>query len=222
MNKFLSFFIFLILFLFGCERASDFNGINNQQINFSKNSPNLTDIDTISRSLINLDNKNALKKDLQNLYDSSWVKQLRVKTTHPETVKIDVKEYQPIAVLNEEFYLTQDGNLINPGKVNIKLEIVSLKGPSQEKENLLKVSHQVQYQLNRLSKRISIIQLSSDDTLRITTNDELVIVMNFRNFRDQLDRLEKFISFELISGKIDFIKQMDLRYKKGISVYFLS
>ena len=222
MNKFLSFFIFLILFLFGCERASDFNGIYNQQINFSKNSPNLTDIDTISRSLINLDNKNALKKDLQNLYDSSWVKQLRVKTTHPETVKIDVKEYQPIAVLNEEFYLTQDGNLINPGKVNIKLEIVSLKGPSQEKENLLKVSHQVQSQLNRLSKRISIIQLSSDDTLRITTNDELVIVMNFRNFRDQLDRLEKFISFELISGKIDFIKQMDLRYKKGISVYFLS
>ena len=222
MNKFLSFFIFLILFLFGCERASDFNGIYNQQINFSKNSPNLTDIDTISRSLINLDNKNALKKDLQNLYDSSWVKQVRVKTTHPETVKIDVKEYQPIAVLNEEFYLTQDGNLINPGKVNIKLEIVSLKGPSQEKENLLKVSHQVQSQLNRLSKRISIIQLSSDGTLRITTNDELVIVMNFRNFRDQLDRLEEFISFELISGKIDFIKQMDLRYKKGISVYFLS
>ena len=173
-------------------------------------------------ALINLDNKNALKKDLQNLYDSSWVKQVRVKTTHPETVKIDVKEYQPIAVLNEEFYLTQDGNLINPGKVNIKLEIVSLKGPSQEKENLLKVSHQVQSQLNRLSKRISIIQLSSDDTLRITTNDELVIVMNFRNFRDQLDRLEEFISFELISGKIDLIKQMDLRYKKGISVYFLS
>ena len=222
MNKFLSFFIFLILFLFGCERASDFNGIYNQQINFSKNSPNLTDIDTISRSLINLDNKNALKKDLQNLYDSSWVKQVRVKTAHPETVKIDVKEYQPIAVLNEEFYLTQDGNLINPGKVNIKLEIVSLKGPSQEKENLLKASHQVQSQLNRLSKRISIIQLSSDDTLRITTNDELVIVMNFRNFRDQLDRLEEFISFELISGKIDFIKQMDLRYRKGISVYFLS
>ena len=222
MNKFLSFIIFTILFLFGCERASDFNGIYNQQINFSKNSPNLTDIDTISRSLINLDNKNALKKDLQNLYDSSWVKQVRVKTTHPETVKIDVKEYQPIAVLNEEFYLTQDGNLINPGKVNIKLEIVSLKGPSQEKENLLKVSHQVQSQLNRLSKRISIIQLSSDDTLRITTNDELVIVMNFRNFRDQLDRLEEFISFELISGKIDLIKQMDLRYKKGISVYFLS
>ena len=77
-----------------------------------------------------------------------------MKTTHPETVKIDVKEYQPIAVLNEEFYLTQDGNLINPGKVNIKLEIVSLKGPSQEKENLLKVSHQVQSQLNRLSKKI--------------------------------------------------------------------
>ena len=222
MNKFLSFFIFPILFLFGCERASDFSGIYNQQINFSKNSPNLTDIDTISRSLINLDNKNALKKDLQNLYDSSWVKQVRVKTAHPETVKIDVKEYQPKAVLNEEFYLTQDGNLINPGKVNIKLEIVSLKGPSQEKENLLKVSHQVQSQLNRLSKRISIIQLSSDDTLRITTNDELVIVMNFRNFRDQLDRLEEFISFELISGKIDLIKQMDLRYKKGISVYFLS
>ena len=47
-------------------------------------------------------------------------KQVRVKTTHPETVKIDVKEYQPIAVLNEEFYLTQDGNLINPGKVNIE------------------------------------------------------------------------------------------------------
>ena len=76
--------------------------------------------------------------------------------------------------------------------------------------------------MNRLNKSIRSIELEEDDSLRITTDDQLVIVMNLRNFRDQLKRLEDFISFELISGKIELIKKMDLRYKKGLSISYLS
>ena len=161
-------------------------------------------------------------KQTQNTNENSWVKQLRIKSTNLENLKIDIKEYQPIAILNEDSFLTQDGHQINPKEVNLSLELVSLSCPEKKEKQLLEVNHHIQSQMNRLNKTVSSIELKEDDSLRITTNDQLVIVMNLRNFRDQLERLEDFISFELISGKINLIKQMDLRYKKGISISYLS
>ena len=221
MNKLFSSFVFSTLFILGCEESAQIK-INDQKITFSKNSPNLTEKTSISNSLINLDDKNLLKEDLQKLYENSWVKQLRIKSTNLENIKIDIKEYQPIAILNEDSFLTQDGHQINPKEVNLSLELVSLSCPEKKEKQLLEVNHLIQSQMNRLNKTVSSIELKEDDSLRITTNDQLVIVMNLRNFRDQLERLEDFISFELISGKINLIKQMDLRYKKGISISYLS
>ena len=221
MNKLFSSLVFSTLFILGCEESAQIK-INDQKITFSKNSPNLTGKTSISNSLINLDDKILLKEDLQKLYENSWVKQLRIKSTNLENIKIDIKEYQPIAILNEDSFLTQDGHQINPKEVNLSLELVSLSCPEKKEKQLLEVNHHIQSQMNRLNKTVSSIELKEDDSLRITTNDQLVIVMNLRNFRDQLERLEDFISFELISGKINLIKQMDLRYKKGISISYLS
>jgi len=211
-----------ILILLGCEKGSNINVNNEQIITFSKNSPNLTELTSISKSLKNLDNKLLLKEDVQKLYEVSWVKQLRIKSNNLETIKIDIKEHQPIAILNKNTFLTQDGHKIKPKKVNLKLDLVSINGPVKTESDLLEVNHHMQSQMNRLNKSIRSIELGEDDSLRITTDDQLVIVMNLRNFRDQLKRLEDFISFELISGKIDLIKKMDLRYKKGLSISYLS
>ena len=90
------------------------------------------------------------------------------------------------AVLNEDSFLTQDGHQINPKEVNLSLELVSLSCPEKKEKQLLEVNHLIQSQMNRLNKTVSSIELKEDDSLRITTNDQLVIVMNIRNFRDQL------------------------------------
>ena len=99
MNKLFSSLVFSTLFILGCEESAQIK-INDQKITFSKNSPNLTEKTFISNSLMNLDDKVLLKEDLQKLYENSWVKQLRIKSTNLENIKIDIKEYQPIAILN--------------------------------------------------------------------------------------------------------------------------
>ena len=218
MNKLFSSLVFSTLFILGCEESAQIK-INDQKITFSKNSPNLTEKTSISNSLINLDDKNLLKEDLQKLYENSWVKQLRIKSTNLENIKIDIKEYQPIAILNEDSFLTQDGHQINPKEVNLSLELVSLSCPEKKEKQLLEVNHLIQSQMNRLNKTVSSIELKEDDSLRITTNDQLVIVMNLRNFRDQLERLEDFISFELNSGKRNHIRYMDFRYNNAVAIY---
>ena len=64
------------------------------------------------------------------------------------------------------------------------------------------------------------MDLSPLGYIKATTTKGVILVFNVKDFRDQLERLENFISFELISGRLDEIKNLDLRYKNGISVFY--
>ena len=42
------------------------------------------------------------------------------------------------------------------------------------------------------------------------------LIFDQENFRDQLERLESFISFELVSGRKNYIQTVDFRYMNGM------
>ena len=64
------------------------------------------------------------------------------------------------------------------------------------------------------------MKINSEGYIKATSITGVSFVFSEKDFRDQLERLEDFISFELISGRLNHIKNMDLRYKNGISVLF--
>ena len=72
--------------------------------------------------------------------------------------------------------------------------------------------------LNRYGENLAEVKINSEGTIKATSVRSVSLVFNEKNFRDQLERLEDFISFELISGRLNHIKNMDFRYKNGISV----
>jgi len=206
---------------------SGFNEIQNiktieKNFIFFNDSPSLSDKSLITDSLNNLIEQRDLNENIKDLYKDSWVMKIQLKTPIRNKFNVNIKEHQPIAFIEDGSYLTQSGHLIYPKSVGLTLDIIRIEGASGKENELIRLNQDIQKQLNRVNKKTESIKLSSDDSLRISTEDGLVVVMTLKNFRDQLDRLEDFFSFELISGKKNLIKEMDLRYKKGISISYLA
>ena len=95
-----------------------------------------------------------------------------------------------------------------------------MTGIENKKFQLLELSRNIQSQLNRYGENLAEVDLSPLGHIKATTTKGVILVFNVKDFRDQLERLEDFISFELISGRLDDIKNLDLRYKNGISVFY--
>ena len=117
-------------------------------------------------------------------------------------------------------YLTHSGLLINPSFNNTSLNLLILRGPESKRLELLDISREIQAQLNRYEETIKEVNLGSDGYLKVITNKGTELTFSKENFREQLERLEDFISFELFSGKLNNIRNMDFRYNNGISVLF--
>ena len=103
-----------------------------------------------------------------------------------------------------------------PNRYNIKVK----EHQPLAKFILLDISRQIQNQLNRYNEKVEEVNLSSGGYLKVTTEKGTELTFTTKNFREQLERLEDFISFELFSGKLNSIRNMDFRYNNGVSILF--
>ena len=217
----LVFIIFLVLFL-GCSNQMEEKNSSDINISISSEHRILSNPEIIKENFLKLLNDEELDFSLltNELYKNTWVYAFQSKKRWPNRYDINIREHQPIAKWGEKNYLTHSGMLINPTSNNSSVHLVVLKGKESEKFLLLDISRQIQNQLNRYNDTIKEVNLSSAGVLLISTEKGAELVFTKRDFREQLERLEDFISFELFSGKLNNIRNMDFRYKNGISVLF--
>ena len=215
----------LIIFLFlslGCSNQMEEKNLSDINISITSEHKILSNPELIREKFLNLLSDEELDFSLltNELYKNTWVYAFQSKKRWPNRYDINIREHQPIAKWGEKNYLTHSGMLINPTSNNSSVHLVVLKGKESEKFLLLDISRQIQNQLNRYNETIKEVNLSSAGVLLISTEKGAELVFTKRDFREQLERLEDFISFELFSGKLNNIRNMDFRYKNGISVLF--
>ena len=215
----------LIIFLFlslGCSNQMEEKNLSDINISISSEHKILSNPELIREKFLNLLSDEELDFSLltNELYKNTWVYAFQSKKRWPNRYDINIREHQPIAKWGEKNYLTHSGMLINPTSNNSSVHLVVLKGKESEKFLLLDISRQIQNQLNRYNNTVKEVNLSSAGVLLISTEKGAELVFTKRDFREQLERLEDFISFELFSGKLNNIRNMDFRYKNGISVLF--
>ena len=217
----LVFIIFLFLSL-GCSNYMEEEDSSEINIFISSDHKILSNPESIREKFLNLLNDEGLDFNLltNEFYENTWVYAFKSKKRWPNRYDINVKEHQPVAQWGEKHYLTHSGMLIDPSINGSSINLVILKGKESEKFVLLDISRQIQNQLNRYNETIKEVNLSSAGVLLISTEKGAELVFTKRDFREQLERLEDFISFELFSGKLNNIRSMDFRYKNGISVLF--
>ena len=217
--------LFFIVFLFlslGCSNYMEEKNSTDINIVISSEHKILSNPELIREKFQNLLNGENLDFNLltDDLYKNTWIYAFQSKKRWPNRYDIKVKEHQPVAKWGEKNYLTHSGILINPSINDSYVHLVVLKGKESEKFLLLDISRQIQNQLNRYNETIKEVNLSSGGVLLISTEKGTELVFTKKDFREQLERLEDFISFELFSGKLNNIRNMDFRYKKGIAVLF--
>ena len=212
----------ILISFFGCSETYTFNNLNEIEVSFSSNHKMMSNKEQIREAFIELLLDESSKKEyLQNkLYQNSWVYAFQSKRKWPNKYELKIKEHQPIAKWQEGKFITQSGVLINPENKIKEIELITLIGLEDEKYELLDISRKVQAQLNRFGEIIETVILSSAGYLLITTRKGMQITFSKKNFREQLERLEGFISFELFSGRLNVIKTMDFRYRNGVSILF--
>ena len=100
------------------------------------------------------------------------------------------------------------------------MDLINLEGREDQSFVLLDNSRRIQSQLYRLGEILEEVKLKQSGYFEAVTLSGMRLIFDQENFRDQLERLESFISFELVSGRNNYIQTIDFRYMNGISVLF--
>ena len=208
---------FLIIFLLMMTACSVQNQPTDQQfvIKFSKEI--ISDIailePKISNHLHNLRTNNK-----EEIFTNSWVSIFKATQNFNEKTLIEIEEHQPIAILENDRFLTQEGKIISPDDMAKNLSLISISGSDDQIEILLNYARQMQNVLNLKGNKLQHLGHEGTDFIKAQDNYGTNYLFNKGDFRVQLERLEQFILFELSSGNKDQSKYIDLRYRNAIAV----
>jgi len=215
-------FLIIILLSLGCSKNIDYENLNEIDISISSDHKILSSSDLIKETFLSFLNEQVIdfSSVSKDLYKTTWVYAFQAKREWPNRYNIRVKEHQPLAKWGDNKFLTHSGILIKPSIDDSNIHLVLLRGRDSDKFILLDMSRQIQNQLNRYNEKVEEVNLSSGGYLKVTTEKGTELTFTTKNFREQLERLEDFISFELFSGKLNSIRNMDFRYNNGVSILF--
>ena len=117
-------------------------------------------------------------------------------------------------------YLTHSGHIIFPEKTDITIDVLHIDAPDDETLEILYLSRDLQSLFNKLKRKLEKMESKNNGLIEVTDDKGATFVFSKKDFRVQLERLEDFISFELSSGKLDRIRNIDFRYNNAIAVDF--
>ena len=222
MNK-LNYILFILILnmVSGCSKADSFDVKQSKDINiFSKHAfisdyvqVNQRVLDFIELGLLDL-NSNS------EIFTNTWVHSFHYTKRWPNVLDVEIEEHQPFARLSNGNYLTHSGHIIFPEKTDISINVLYIDAPDDETLELLYLSRDLQSLFNKLKRKLKKIESQNNGLIEVTDDEGATFVFSKKNFRVQLERLEDFISFELSSGKLDHIRNIDFRYNNAIAVNF--
>jgi len=204
MNK--SIWLFLILVLSigtGCSKANDPNSLEIRDINIISKHAYISDYDLVKKRILEF-----TKLGISDL--KRW----------PSILDIELEEHQPLARLSNNSYLTHTGHIIFPEETNTNIDILYIDAPDSETLELLYLSRDLQSQFNIINRKIRKIESYYNGLIEVEDDRGTTLIFSKKDFRVQLDRLEDFISFELSSGRLENIRNIDFRYTNAIAVDF--
>ena len=208
---------FLIIVLLMMTACSVQNQSADQQIVIKFSKEIISNIAILEPKISNhVNNLQTNNKD--EIFSNSWVSIIKATQKFNEKTLIEIEEHQPIAILENDRFLTQEGKIISPDGMAKNLSLISISGADEQVEILLNYARLMQNVLNLKGKKLQHLGHEGNDFIKAQDNYGTNYLFNKGDFRVQLERLEQFILFELSSGNKDQSKYIDLRYRNAIAV----
>ena len=222
MNKLNYILLILILnMLSGCSKADGFDNKHSKDISIFSKHAFISDYVQVNQHVLDFIELGLLDLNSNSeIFTNTWVHSFHYKKRWPNVLDIEIEEHQPFAKLSNSNYLTHSGHIIFPEKTDISINVLYIDAPDDETLELLYLSRDLQSLFNKLKRKLKKIESQNNGLIEVTDDEGATFVFSKKNFRVQLERLEDFISFELSSGKLDHIRNIDFRYNNAIAVNF--
>ena len=209
-----SFLIIVLLMVTGCSVQ---NQSADQQIIIKFSKEIISNMAILEPKISNHVN-NVQTNNKDEIFSNSWVSIIKATQNFNEKTLIEIEEHQPLAILENDRFLTQEGKIISPGGMSKNLSLISISGADDQVEILLNYARLMQNVLNLKGNKLQHLGHEGTDFIKAQDNYGTNYLFNKGDFRVQLERLEQFILFELSSGNKDHSKYIDLRYRNAIAI----
>ncbi len=158
-----------------------------------------------------LENKNNIGKLLNEINEDPWIKNISIKRKLPNTLKIEIEEYLPFAILNYDnsLHLIDENGIIiqiseKEKRAYYNLLIVAGEG---SKENIYSLFNLLSSNPNLFSRIKSALRIS-ERRWNLILDNGILIKMPEKNVIDAWSKLDKILSIR--GSEID-LKVIDLR-----------
>ena len=152
---------------------------------------------TINEKLSYLYNENLFNlnsdKITKILNEDSFIESFSIKKIYPNTIKLEIKEKQPIAILidkKKKFYISNKGNLIDFFNIDIYQDLPNVFGNGKDFYTLYLDLQNVNFPIKMIKSfyffetgRWDLI-LNNEKIIKLPVNNYLFSLNNFINFMD--------------------------------------
>ncbi|CAA0083881.1 Cell division protein FtsQ [BD1-7 clade bacterium] len=157
--------------------------------------------------------------DLKHLYASlkglEWVRDVSIKRTLPNGLRIELLEQQPIAYWNDDALITSFAEVITPARVPDITGLVRMSG--NDHQEVLAVYKKTKALLPEEYSRIRALMIDDRKVVSIVLADGYELVVNKGQLEQQLGRWQDILASSL-SDKLNQVETVDLRYSNGAAV----
>ena len=161
-----------------------------------------------------LQDVNVIQKAISVL---PWVSHVAVRKQWPDTIKVNITEYQPAAIWNGNHLLDVTGKVFNGKPTEVDdLSLISLNGPKGSEVLVIDTLRKMQQTLSPTKIQIEELTLTPRRAWQIITLDGVRIELGRES---KYERLARFVHlFHKIKATGRAIAYIDLRYDTGAAV----
>ena len=166
-----------------------------------------------NKSFFNI-NLDYLKNSIEKV---AWVKNAYIRRSYPNEVIIFIEEYTPVAVWNNDSYISENGYIFSANKIEKKLPKIS----SYSNRNIIIFEYFSLISDGILNNKINekILQIKENEIRSLTLLLESNIAVKFgsQNIKERIAIFFKAYK-TLNSSDLKKIRYIDMRYSNGFSI----
>jgi len=166
-----------------------------------------------NKSFFNI-NLDYLKNSIEKV---AWVKNAYIRRSYPNEVIIFIEEYTPVAVWNNDSYISENGYIFSANKIEKKLPKIS----SYSNRNIIIFEYfsliSDGIRKNKLNDKILLIKENEIRSLTVLLESNIAIKFGSKNIEERIGIFFKAYK-TLNTSDLKKIRYIDMRYSNGFSI----
>lgn len=169
----------------------------------------------VAKGFFRLDSQ-GLKEQILQL---PWIASVSIKRYWPDTLTVSFTTKKPIAFIDKQSLLDEQGNIFSPDEGLGELNLPMFVGPVGQQKYLLQTYTTLNPLFKQLNLKIKLLKLVDQQYWYLKLDNGLSIYLSPSQPNIQIERLVDVYP-DVIASKISMVDYVDLRYAHGMAVKF--